>query len=69
MAGRKVVSELVQGDATAASMAREVAPFLTDPALRESKSHDLLDVRRRLGDPGASGRVARMALDMIGGVE
>jgi hypothetical protein len=26
-------------------------------------------VRRRLGDPGASDRVARMVLDMIGGVE
>jgi hypothetical protein len=50
-------------------MAAEVAPLLTDPALRERTSHDLLDVRRRLGDPGASERVARMALDMIGGVE
>ena len=69
VAGRKIVSELVQGDANAVRMAAEVAPLLTDPALREAKSHDLLDVRRRLGDPGASDRVARMVLDMIGGVE
>jgi lipid-A-disaccharide synthase len=69
VADRKIVPELVQGDANAASMAREVAPLLTDPVLRERMSHDLLDVRRELGDPGASDRVARMVLDMIGGVE
>jgi lipid-A-disaccharide synthase len=69
VAGRKIVSELVQGDANAVRMAAEVAPLLTDPALREAKSRDLLDVRSRLGDPGASDRVARMVLDMIGGVE
>ncbi len=69
VADRKIVPELVQGDANAVRMAREVAPLLTDPVLREGMSHDLLDVRRELGDPGASDRVARMVLDMIGGVE
>ncbi len=69
VANRKIVPELVQGDATAVRMAREVAPLLTNPVLREGMSHDLLDVRRELGDPGASDRVARMVLDMIGGVE
>ncbi len=68
VAGRKIVPELVQGDANSVRMAREIAPLLTDPALREKTSRDLLDVRRRLGDPGASDRVARMVLDMIGGV-
>jgi len=69
VAGGKIVPELVQGDANAVRMAREVAPLLTDRVLREKTSRGLLDVRRGLGDAGASDRVARMALDMIGGVE
>jgi lipid-A-disaccharide synthase len=67
VAGERVVPELVQGDATGSRMAAEVEPFLTDPALRERTSARLLDVRRRLGEPGASDRVARMVLDMMGG--
>ncbi|MEA3409488.1 MAG: lipid-A-disaccharide synthase [Candidatus Eisenbacteria bacterium] len=69
VAGRKIVPELVQGDANAERMAREIAPLLTDPVLRERTSRDLLDVRGRLGEIGASDRVARMVLEMIGGVE
>ena len=65
VAGRKIAAELVQKDASAAGMAREVAPLLTDPALRERTSGELLEVRRRLGDPGASDRVARMVIDMM----
>ena len=69
VAGRKIVPELVQGDANAVRMAREIAPLLTDPVLREKTSRELLDVRGRLGEAGASDRVARMVLEMIGGVE
>ena len=67
VAGRKVVPELVQGDAGAARMAAEVLPFLLDPALRAKTSRELLEVRGELGEPGASEKVARMILDMIGG--
>jgi lipid-A-disaccharide synthase len=69
VAGRKVVPELVQNDASAVRMAEEVLPFLSDPALREETSRRLLEVRRELGDPGASEKVARMVLDMIGGAD
>jgi lipid A disaccharide synthetase len=63
------VAELVQGEASAVRMAAEVLPYLSDPALREETSRELLEVRRELGDPGASEKVARMVLDMIGGAE
>lgn len=68
VAGRKIVPELVQADASAARMADEVGPFLTDPELRETTRRELLEVRSELGDPGASEKVARMVLDMVGGV-
>ena len=69
VAGRRVVPELVQREASAVRMAAEVLPYLSDPALREETSRELLEVRRELGDPGASEKVARMVLDMIGGAE
>ena len=69
VAGGSVVPELVQGDASAQRMAEEVGPLLSDQSLRTEVSRRLLEVRRRLGEPGASDRVARMVMDMLGGVE
>ena len=67
VAGRKLVPELVQGDVYAERMAAEVEPFFADPARRERVSGELLEVRNSLGEPGASGRVARMVLETAGG--
>jgi lipid-A-disaccharide synthase len=66
VAGERVVPELVQGAATARRMADEIRPFLTDADLRSRVSSRLLTVREQLGGPGASDRVARMALEMLG---
>jgi lipid-A-disaccharide synthase len=59
------VPELIQGDCTGASIARALRDLLTDPARAEAMRADLQGVRARLGEPGAIGRAARIAWDMI----
>jgi lipid-A-disaccharide synthase len=66
VAGEKIVPEIIQREVTAERLARELRPFLTDPALVERTSKRLLEVRASLGAPGASDRVAMMALRMMG---
>jgi lipid-A-disaccharide synthase len=67
VAGEEVVPELIQNDVSPGGLAAAVRPFLTDAAVAGRVSRRLLDVRARLGTPGASDRVARMALGMLGG--
>jgi lipid-A-disaccharide synthase len=67
VAGEEIVPEFVQHRATAAALAEGVRPFLTDGELAARTSSRLLGVRGKLGLPGASDRVARMALSMIEG--
>ncbi len=67
VAGEEVVPELIQNDASPDRLAAAVLPFLTDAAVAERVSRRLLGVRALLGTPGASDRVARMALGMLEG--
>ncbi len=65
IAGRAVVPEYIQGDATPERMAEEVFDLLTQGARLEEMRRDLLHVGSMLGEPGASHRAARMACEMI----
>jgi lipid-A-disaccharide synthase len=65
VAGEEVVPELIQNEVSPGRLAAAVRPFLTDAACAERVSKRLLEVRTRLGTPGASDRVARMALGML----
>jgi len=65
IAGRRVVPELVQRDCTPERIASEVRAILTDPARAAAARQGLAEVRGRLGKPGAIGRAAAAAWDII----
>ncbi len=58
LAGRGLVPELLQGQASPARMAAEVNHLLADRAAREAQLAGLREVRDSLGEPGAPRRVA-----------
>ena len=64
VAGRRVVPELIQDDFTPERVAAEALRVLNDPAHAESVRRDLHEVRRRLGNPGASRRAAEAVLEV-----
>ena len=62
VAGRRVVTELIQDDFTPERTADETVALLTDRAGRQAMVAALTDVRAKLGSPGASGRAAEEVL-------
>jgi lipid-A-disaccharide synthase len=58
LAGRRVVPELLQTEASAERMASELELLLSDRAAREAQLAGLREVRGSLGEPGAPLRVA-----------
>ena len=60
----RVVTELVQDQVTAGNIASAVDRLITDPAGLNSLRKRLYDIREKLGGPGASGRVADIALEL-----
>jgi lipid-A-disaccharide synthase len=66
VAGRRLVPELVQADMTPPALAEAVAPFL-DPGHpeRERVVRGLLEVTRKLGEPGAARRVAAACIRIL----
>jgi lipid-A-disaccharide synthase len=66
IAGRTIIPELMQKDFSAGRVADEITLILEDCQIRDQMIKDLLEVRGRLGEPGASRRAARLACDMLG---
>jgi lipid-A-disaccharide synthase len=62
VAGRSIVTELIQDAFTPAAVAAEAVRLLTDAKYAERMRCDLRDVAARLGTPGASGRAADAVL-------
>ncbi len=58
VAGRPVVTELIQDALTPGALARETVTLLTSPARADTMRRDLLDVKATLGGAGATERAA-----------
>jgi lipid-A-disaccharide synthase len=65
LAGKAVVPELIQRDATPERAAVELERFLDDAACAAAARAELLAVRRSLGEPGAADRAARALLSGV----
>lgn len=63
IAGREIVPELLQNDATPEKLAAKAAPLLSDTPERRRMTADLEEVKTKLGRPGASERVARIVYE------
>lgn len=62
IAGRSIVPELLQQEATAQRIAAAALRCLREPALLERQRRELAHIRRQLGEPGVAMRVAELAL-------
>jgi lipid-A-disaccharide synthase len=65
IAGRRVVTELIQDACTPAAVADEAVALLTDAARREEMVRELAAVKAALGGPGASARAADAVLELV----
>ncbi|HUO03600.1 MAG TPA: lipid-A-disaccharide synthase [Candidatus Binataceae bacterium] len=65
LAGRQIVPELIQSEVTPQRIVRAAEPLLSASIRRETVAN-LRTLREKLGAPGAAGRVAEIALGMIG---
>jgi lipid-A-disaccharide synthase len=66
LAGRGLVPELLQRDASPERMAAEIERLLGDRAAREAQLQGLREVRASLGEPGAARRVAEEVARAMG---
>jgi lipid-A-disaccharide synthase len=67
VAGREVVPEILQDEATPERIAREVLSLLKDGDRRDAMVKDLGRVRAALGTPGAANRAAGICVEILQG--
>ena len=65
IAGKTVVPELIQSEASGAQIAAEALSILKNRNKRQEMINGLQSIRSRLGEPGAARRAAQIAIDML----
>jgi lipid-A-disaccharide synthase len=65
IAGRTIVPELIQKDASGDRIATEALAILINKEKKQQIINDLAAIRAKLGNPGAARRAAKLAYDMI----
>ena len=65
LAGKRIVPEFVQGEATVQKILPEALELIADSPRREQMLADLQAVRDTLGGPGASTRAAEQVLAVM----
>jgi len=65
VAGRRVVTEIIQQDVTPERLSQEALSLLRDDAVRENMIKDLKEVKNALGGSGAAERAADLAMELI----
>ena len=65
IAGKTIVPELLQGDASGKRIASEALAILTNKEKKQEIIKELKAIRAKLGEPGAAIRAAQIACDMV----
>jgi lipid-A-disaccharide synthase len=66
VAGKSIVKEFIQHEATAENLADEVGQILTDESYLQMMQKNLSVVKQQLGEGGGSMNMAILALEMLG---
>ena len=67
IAGRKIVKEYIQGDASAENISAELEKILTDRIYAATMAKNLRHVKQQLGEGGGTEKLAAVAADMLTG--
>jgi lipid-A-disaccharide synthase len=65
VAGRRIIPELIQKECTPENIAKAIDALLSDPRHAEQTRNELIGMRARLGDGGASARAASVVRELL----
>ena len=65
IAGKTIAPELIQSDVNGQRIASEALAILLNHEKKQEMITELQDIRSKMGEPGAAGRAAKIACDML----